>query len=165
MLHSIASICTNNGIGINNDMPYHISQDLIRFKSITSNHTIIMGRQTFESLPYVLPTRHHIVLTRNIDYTCNNPNVTIYHNINDIIQQFKNTPTIAYIIGGSEIYSQLLPHTTTIHLTRIFATPLCDTFFPTLDYNNYTATTSDVMHDYTNNVDFQYVTLHKNIIN
>lgn len=161
MLHSIASICTNNGIGINNDMPYHISEDLIRFKTITSNHTIIMGRQTFESLPHILPTRHHIVLTRNVNYTHTDANVTISHDIDDIIQQFSDSNEIAYIIGGSDIYSQLLPYTTTIYLTKIFATPLCDTFFPTIDYNNYTVAKSNVMHDYTNNVDFQYVTLQK----
>ena len=64
MIHLIAAVDKNQGIGINGHLLCHISEDLKRFKALTSGHTIIMGRKTFESLPGILPQRHHVVVTR-----------------------------------------------------------------------------------------------------
>ena len=75
MLSIIVAIAENNVIGKDNKLLWHVPEDLKRFKSITSGNIIIMGRKTFESLPGVLPNRKHIIITRDENYSVDNPNV------------------------------------------------------------------------------------------
>ena len=81
MLSIIVAKASNNIIGKDNKLIWHIADDLKRFKKLTTGHTIIMGRKTFESLGRVLPNRYHIVLSRNKDFSIENENVKIIPDI------------------------------------------------------------------------------------
>ena len=108
MLSIIVAKASNDVIGGDNKLLWHISNDLKRFKEITSNHTIIMGRKTFESLPKVLPNRHHIVITRDKNFKVDSEEVTIVNDISDIISKFKDSEEEIFVIGGGEIYKALM---------------------------------------------------------
>ena len=90
MLSLIVAIANDNVIGKNNKLIWHISDDLKRFKQITSGKKMIMGRKTFESLPGVLPNREHIILTRDKNYTVDSNQVTIEHDFDSILKKYLN---------------------------------------------------------------------------
>ena len=89
MLSLIVAIAENDVIGGDNKLLWHLSEDLKRFKEITMNKTIIMGRKTFESLPKVLPGRKHIVLTRDRTYTVDDEMVTVEYNLDKVFKKLK----------------------------------------------------------------------------
>ena len=84
MLSIVVAISENNVIGKNNKLLWHIPEDMKRFKELTTGHTIIMGRKTFESLGKVLPDRRHIILTRDLGYVVNNENVEVVNDIEPV---------------------------------------------------------------------------------
>ncbi|MBC5626551.1 dihydrofolate reductase [Clostridium sp. NSJ-49] len=162
MISLIVAIAQNNVIGGDNKLLWHISDDLKRFKKITSGNTIVMGRKTFESLPEVLPNRKHIILTRDKNYTVDNPSVEVIHNINDIINNFKNSPVEVFIIGGGEIYNQFINSVDKIYLTKVFKNFEGDTTFPEIDYNNWNITfESEIFTDEKSNINYQFINLEK----
>lgn len=162
MISLIVAIAQNNVIGGDNKLLWHISDDLKRFKKITSGNTIVMGRKTFESLPGVLPNRKHIILTRDKNYTVDNPYVEVIHNINDIINNFKNSPVEVFIIGGGEIYNQFINYADKIYLTKVFKNFEGDTTFPEIDYNNWNITfESEIFTDEKSNINYQFINLEK----
>ena len=162
MISLIVAIAQNNVIGGDNKLLWHISDDLKRFKKITSGNTIVMGRKTFESLPEVLPNRKHIILTRDKNYTVDNPSVEVIHNINDIINNFKNSPVEVFIIGGGEIYNQFINSVDKIYLTKVFKNFEGDTTFPEIDYNNWNITfDSEIFTDEKSNINYQFINLEK----
>ena len=122
----------NNAIGKDNDLIWHLSDDLKRFKKLTNGHHIIMGRKTFESFPKPLPNRKHIVITRQADY--NVPDgVMIVNNLPDAIEAAKGDDQ-PFIIGGGEIYKQSMALADKLEITRVHATfEEADTFFPEID--------------------------------
>ena len=123
----IAAAAKNNVLGKDNQLIWHISEDLKRFKRLTEGHSIIMGRKTFESMPKALPNRTNIILTRNRGYHAEN--ALIAHTKEDALALSKEDPT-PYIIGGGEIYSLFLPIASVIELTRIHKSFEGDAFFP-----------------------------------
>lgn len=127
----IVAASENNAIGKDNDLIWHLSDDLKRFKSLTSGHHIIMGRKTFESFPKPLPNRTHIVITRQENYQVPE-GVIIVDSIEKAIEISKNDNQ-PFIIGGGEIYKQALSYTNTIEMTRVHSTFDADTFFPEID--------------------------------
>ena len=122
----IAAAANNNVIGNNNKLIWHIPKDLIRFKELTLNHAVIMGRKTFESLPNPLPNRLNIVVTRNINYK--NNGIVVCKSIEEALVHCKNDSQ-PFIIGGSEIYSLFINMAQTIELTRVHNSFKADTFF------------------------------------
>jgi dihydrofolate reductase len=124
----IVAIAENNGIGKNNDLLWHISADLKRFKQITLNHTVIMGKNTYLSLPVrPLKNRRNIVITDNrsdVFEGC----VTVY-SVDEAIERC-NVNEESFIIGGASIYRQFLPHADRLYLTRVNRSFEADTFFP-----------------------------------
>ena len=86
MLVIIAAVAKNRALGKNNQLPWHLPNDLKRFKRITTGRTIIMGRKTFESLPGQLPNRRHIVLTRDESYRGGSSDVVIVHSIPELLK-------------------------------------------------------------------------------
>ena len=131
-LTMIVAAGENNEIGKDNDLIGHLSDDLKRFKSLTSGHHIIMGRKTFESFPKPLPNRTHIVITRQSNYTAPD-GVIIVNSLEDAINIAKKDSQ-PFIIGGGEIYKQAMPYASKIEITRVHATfPEADTFFPKID--------------------------------
>jgi len=122
----------NNAIGKDNDLIWHLSDDLKRFKQLTNGHHIIMGRKTFESFPKPLPNRTHIVITRQDNYKAPK-GVIIVNNLNDAIDASKGDEQ-PFIIGGGEIYKQSLDLVDKLEITRVHATfENADTFFPEVD--------------------------------
>ena len=118
----------NGGIGKDGKLPWHISEDLQNFKKITSGSPIIMGRKTWDSLPFKpLPNRRNVVLSSNqLD------DVETYHSINDCIQKLdKESVDRVFIIGGESIYNAFYPRASRLHLTIVNKkTDGIDTFFP-----------------------------------
>ncbi|WP_400081359.1 dihydrofolate reductase [Winogradskyella sp. R77965] len=119
-------------MGKDNSLIWHLSDDLKRFKSLTSGHHIIMGRKTFESFPKPLPNRTHIVITRQKDYKAP-AGVILVNSLHDAIDAAKND-TQAFIIGGGEIYKQSIALVNKLEITRVHSTfEDADTFFPEVD--------------------------------
>jgi dihydrofolate reductase len=133
----IAALATNNVIGKENDLVWRLPDDFKRFKKITSDHFILMGRKTMESLGKPLPNRTHLVITRNKDYK-----VPEGHYVFDSVEEAfifcqKRNVTQLYVIGGGEIYKQTLPIADELVLTEVEATPEGDTYFPEFDKDNW----------------------------
>lgn len=122
----------NNAIGKNNDLIWHLSDDLKRFKNLTNTHHIIMGRKTFESLQEPLPNRIHIVITRQDNYKVPD-GVIVVNTIEDALDAARNDKQ-PFIIGGGEIYRQSMPFANKIEITRVHHSfENADTFFPEID--------------------------------
>lgn len=126
----------NHAIGKDNDLIWHLSDDLKRFKSLTNGHHIIMGRKTFESFPKPLPNRTHVVITRQSNYKAPD-GVIIVNNLEDAIDAAKSD-TQPFIIGGGEIYKQSMPLADRIELTRVHSNfENADTYFPEIDVKQW----------------------------
>ena len=131
MISIIAAVAKNRAIGFQNKLIYWLPNDLKRFKALTTGHTIIMGRNTFLSLPKgALPNRRNIVLSRS---TKAFPGCDVYPSLEDALAQCRQDEDI-YIIGGASVYQQALPLADRLCLTEIDDTPAeADTFFPSYD--------------------------------
>ena len=127
----IVAVSENNVIGKDNDLIWHLKDDLKRFKALTSGHCIIMGRKTFESFPKPLPNRTHIVITRQPDYKAAE-GVVVVNSLEAAIKA-ANKDENPFIIGGGEIYKQALEVVDTIEFTRVHHNFEGDTFFPTIN--------------------------------
>ena len=126
----------DNAIGKDNDLIWHLSNDLKRFKQLTSGHHIIMGRKTFESFPKPLPNRTHIVITRQNDYKAPD-GVIIVNTLDDAIDAARGDAQ-PFIIGGGEIYKQSMHLADKLEITRVHATfEDADTFFPEIDKSQW----------------------------
>ncbi|WP_296314153.1 dihydrofolate reductase [Winogradskyella sp. UBA3174] len=127
----------NNAIGKDNDLIWHLSDDLKRFKALTNGHHIIMGRKTFESFPKPLPNRTHIVITRQADYKVPD-GVIVVNNLDEAIDAARSDQQ-PFIIGGGEIYKQSLDIAGRLEITRVHSKfDDADTFFPEIDETKWT---------------------------
>ncbi|MCD0489396.1 dihydrofolate reductase [Pedobacter sp. MC2016-14] len=126
----VVAISENNAIGKDNQLLWRLPKDLKHFKDITSSHTIIMGRKTFDSVGKPLPHRRNIVITRDTQLQINGAEVV---NSMDEALQLCDPNEEVMIVGGAEIYRQALPKTDRIYLTRVHHTYDADTFFPAID--------------------------------
>ncbi len=132
----IAAVGENNSLGRDNKLLWHLPDDFKRFKQITTGHKIIMGRKTFESFPKPLPNRFHIIISRNLDYKVDHPECEVVHSLEDALQRVSPDEN-AFIIGGGEIYTQSLPFTDQIELTRVHADFEADAFFPEINLEEW----------------------------
>lgn len=133
-LTMIAAAAENNALGKDNDLIWHISEDLKRFKRLTTGHAIIMGRKTFESMPKALPNRTNIVLTKRKDYQAKGAEVV--HTVEDALELVKKDVQ-PFIIGGGQIYSLFMPLCDRIELTRVHHEFEADVYFPDIDLNEF----------------------------
>lgn len=160
MLSIIVAIAENNIIGGDNKLLWHIPEDLKRFKAITSGNTIIMGRKTFESLPGVLPNRKHVIITRDENYSVDNENVEVIHSLCEVINKYKNSSEPAFIIGGGEIYKQLIHNVDNLLLTKVFKSFDGDTSFPQIDLNEFAVDfESEILTCEKNGLQYQFIDL------
>ncbi len=160
MFSIIVAIANKNIIGGDNKLLWHISEDLKRFKSITTGHTIVMGRKTFESFPKPLPNRHHVVLTRDKNYKVDSDQVTVINDIETVMKTYENSGSEIFIIGGGEIYNLFLPYCNKLYLTKIKEDFEGDTYFPEINYNEWTITESSEEYiDSKNNLSYQFINL------
>ena len=132
MLSIIVAKAKNNVIGKNNELIWHLSEDLKRFKKLTTGHTIIMGRKTFQALGRVLPERKHIIFSQNPDFKVDDPNVEIVHSMLQIQEYIENDEE-NFVIGGAMIYNLLMPYVTKMYVTQIDKEFEGDAFFPRID--------------------------------
>lgn len=157
MLSTIVAIANNDVIGKDNKLIWHLSEDLKRFKEITMNKTIIMGRKTFESLPKVLPGRKHVIITNNKDYTVDSDQVIIKHSLEEVIDEYSNSEEEAFVIGGGSIYNLLLPYCDKLYLTKIYNDFSGDTFLK-IDFNKWEETySSGKKINSSNNIKYEFI--------
>ena len=133
----IAALSENFAIGKNNQLLCHIPGDLKRFKSITSGHTVIMGRNTLNSLPNgPLPNRQNIVITHHPETL---PDGCIpAASFDDALKLCSSDGSEVFVIGGGQIYTQAFPYATKFYLTLIHSSfPDADAFFPEFDYSAF----------------------------
>ena len=129
-LSIIAALSTNNVIGRNGDLPWHLSTDLKRLKALTMGHHMIMGRKTFDTIGRVLPGRTFVVITRDPSFTFEG--VKIVHSLEEAIAAAAGDDE-PFIAGGAQIYEQSLHRADRMYLTRVHADLEGDTWFPDFD--------------------------------
>lgn len=125
-LQLIVAMSDNRCIGKNNDLPWHISEDLKRFKRLTKGHAIIMGRKTHESIGRPLPHRRNIVVTRRPG--AHFEGCEVAGGLPEAVALARQTDSAPFIIGGASVYAEALPLATRIHLTEVQRTVDGDTF-------------------------------------
>src|SRR3954471_2177760 len=136
----IVAMARNGVIGANNALPWHLSADLKRFKSLTMGHHIIMGRKTFQSIGRVLPGRTSVVVTRNPAF--GHEGVVTAASVSEAIQRSIKDTEI-FVVGGAGIFREALPLATRIHATEIARDYDGDIFFPEFDRNQWQETNSE----------------------
>lgn len=130
----IAAIGKNNELGRNNNLIWKAKEDMKFFKETTTNHCIVMGKNTYLSLPHLLPNRKHIVLTRT-NYSFPNE-VVRCGNIEDFFEYALDVNDDIYVIGGAQIYNQFIDYANKMYLTEFDATcSMADCYFPNIDNN------------------------------
>ncbi len=159
MITIIAAIGKNNELGKDNDLIWHLPNDLKRFKKVTAGHHVIMGRKTYESLGKPLPNRTNIIITRNSNFKANN--CVIVHSLEEAIEAAKEDAN-PYILGGAEIYKQALQIADSLDLTHVDATLDADAFFPEIDKKRWTEIArEDHFKDDRHQYDYSFVTYKK----
>lgn len=158
MLSIIVAKAKNNIIGKNNKMIWHLPEDLKHFKNLTTGHTIIMGRKTFESLGKPLSNRKHIIFSQNPEFKVNDENVEVVHSLLQI-QDLIEGKEEAFVIGGAMIYNFLMPYVKKMYVTEIEKDFEGDTFFPIIDSEIWKEVSREKgIKDENNNLDYYFVT-------
>lgn len=127
MLSIIVAVAENNVIGRNNGLIWHISEDLKYFKRITTGHTVIMGRKTFESIGKPLPNRTNIIISRNTELKPEG--CIVVPSLSEAILK-TNTNEESFVIGGGSIYCEAIGLADKLYLTKVHHSYEGDTFFP-----------------------------------
>jgi dihydrofolate reductase len=130
MISIIVAVAENGAIGSGNRLPWHLPDDLKRFKALSLGKPVVMGRRTFESIGRPLPGRPNIVISRQGGLAIDG--VRVAHSLDEALAAAGSVPEVV-VIGGAQIFRQVLPRTDTIHLTRVHARVAGDVFFPELD--------------------------------
>ena len=131
----VAAIASNNVIGQKNSLPWDIPEDLKRFKQLTSGHTILMGRKTFDSIGRPLPNRTNIVMTRDTNYQ--KKGIEIVFDEREALNLIKDLNQEVFVIGGSKIYELFEPWATSLMITRVMKDFEGDAFFPEINWNSW----------------------------
>ncbi|MVN91322.1 dihydrofolate reductase [Mucilaginibacter aquatilis] len=135
-INIVVAIATNNAIGKDNELLWHLPNDLKHFRQLTTGHSIIMGRKTYESVGKPLPNRRNIVVTRQ---QINIEGCEVVHSIDEALNLCKGEPEID-IIGGAEIYALALPLVNRIYLTIVHQDFNADAYFTQLNKNEWRET-------------------------
>jgi dihydrofolate reductase len=133
-LSVIVALAKNRVIGLNNTLPWHLPEDLKRFKQLTMGHHIIMGRKTYESLGRLLPGRQTVIVTRNPDYKVDG--AIVVHSLEQAMS-VSSADSEAFLIGGAELYQQSLPLAKRLYLTMIDAEFEGDAYFPEIELDHW----------------------------
>jgi dihydrofolate reductase len=133
-LSIIVAVAKNNVIGNNNTLPWHLPEDLKRFRALTMGHHIIMGRKTYESLGRLLPGRNTVIVTRNKTYKVEG--ALTAHSLEAALEQCAGDLE-PFLIGGAELYKNGLERATKLYITQVLADFEGDAFFTDIDLNNW----------------------------
>lgn len=134
MISIIAAIGKNNALGRGNDLIWHIKEDLKNFKNLTMGKYIVMGKNTYESLPKHLEERKYIVLSSSLS---NIENGLLFNDFNKLLEFIKNVDEEVMVIGGSSIYKLFLPLADKLYLTEIDSEEKADVYFPEFNKEDY----------------------------
>ncbi len=161
MISIIVAVAKNNVIGKNNQLIWHLPEDLKRFKELTTGHTILMGKNTFISLGRVLPNRKHVVLYDKDDLKVDNENVELVHSLNDFIK-YKDLDEEVFVIGGAMVYRQMIEYADKLYITEINKEFEGDVYFPVIDKSIWKETQRiKGKKDEKNNLDYDFVTYNR----
>ena len=161
-LSIVVAMAQNRAIGRDNDLLWHLSDDLKRFKAITSGHTVVMGRRTFDSLPRKpLPQRRNIVLTHDQSFHYEVPSTAtgtleVAHSIPELLHMTANEEE-TFLIGGGTLYRDLLPWVNRMYVTWVYRDFEGDTFFPVIDTSVFRQVSlSERMKDEASGLEYAY---------
>ena len=159
MLSVIVAVASDGAIGRAGTLPWHLPEDLKHFRRLTKGHTMLMGLNTFISLPKVLPGRKHIVIADDPTYSFDHPDVIVKHELIPALLEAKAAQEEIFIIGGGSIYRQAMPYADKLYLTRIDTViPDADTFFPEVSEEDWQAVKEgDPLTDPETGWSFRYV--------
>ena len=153
-LSVIVAIAKDGVIGVNNTLPWHLPEDLKRFRTLTMGHHIIMGRKTYDSLGRLLPGRTTVIVTRNIDYQIDG--TIIANSLEQAIALCHNDDEV-FLIGGAELYQAGLELADKLYITEIDLAVAGDAYFPQLPVGQWKETTREA-HVSEKGLQFNYVT-------
>ncbi len=156
MLSIIVAKSKNNVIGKYNKLIWNIPDDLKRFKNLTTGHTIIMGRKTFESLGRVLPNRFHIIFSTDKNYRIDSENVKIINDINELDNYIIDEKE-HFVIGGAMIYKLLISKCNKLYITQIEKEFEGDAFFPEIDLNEWKVEKEQIGPKDDNDFEYRYI--------
>jgi dihydrofolate reductase len=157
-LSIIVAMSSNRVIGVNNTLPWHLSEDLKHFKSLTTGHTIIMGRKTYESIGRPLPNRRNIVISRNMEASYEGAEVV--HSIENAFSISRNDNEV-FVIGGSNIYEQALSLVDQLYITEIKKSFSGDAYFPEINKQIWVESSRED-HITNDGLEFSFVKYQKN---
>ena len=157
MLSIIVAVAKNNVIGKDNKLIWHIPADLKHFKEITSGHTIIMGRKTFESLGRVLPNRKHVILCNDMELNIENENVEVLEDVS-MVKKYADDEGENFVIGGATIYRLLMPYADKLYITHINQEFDGDVTFPEINKDEWKVVSREKgVTDEQNPYDYEFV--------
>jgi dihydrofolate reductase len=128
MISFILAMDENRVIGKDNQLPWHLPEDLKFFKRVTMGHPIVMGRKTHDSIGRILPGRENIVITRQPTFQCEG--CTVFYSVQEFVNYSRNQGEEFFVIGGAEIFKETFPFADRLYITKIHEVFEGDTFFP-----------------------------------
>lgn len=153
----IVAVAQNSVIGVNNTLPWHLPEDLKRFRALTMGHHIIMGRKTYDSLGRLLPGRTTVIVTRNKSYQVEG--AVVAHSLEEAIKACGSDDEV-FLIGGAELYKDGLKRADKLYLTEIEASYEGDAHFPAFDLSEWQLVEHEA-HTSANGLGFSYKTYQK----
>ena len=158
----IVAIAENFAIGKNNQLLFHLPDDLKRFKEITTGHCLIMGRNTLLSLPrWPLPNRRHIVITDKQDDVF--PGCEIVFSVREALDRVKNEEE-AFVIGGGMVYKQFYPLAGKLYLTLVHKPLEADVYVPEINFEEWIQVSRKDLFDEKNNFPYSYINLERKTV-
>ena len=151
----VAAIASNNVIGKENSLPWNIPEDLKRFKQMTSGHTILMGRKTFDSIGRPLPNRQNIVMTKDENFE--REGIKVINNFDEALELIKESNEDVYVIGGSNIYELFEPVANSLAITRILKDFEGDAFFPDINWDLWQIEKEENFFDEKSNIECKLI--------
>lgn len=156
MITIIAAVADNNALGKDNQLIWHLPSDLKRFKKVTSNHHVIMGRKTYESLGKPLPNRANIIISRNTNFKAEG--CVVVNSLQAAVEAAKEDDN-PYILGGAEIYQQAILFADKLDITFVHHQFEADVFFPKISTSVWKETSRENFKaDEINIYDYSFVT-------
>ena len=151
----VAAIASNNVIGKENSLPWNIPEDLKRFKQMTSGHTILMGRKTFDSIGRPLPNRQNIVMTKDENFE--REGIKVINDFDEALELIKKSNEDVFVIGGSKIYELFEPVANSLAITRILKDFEGDAFFPDINWDLWQIEKEEKFFDEKSNVECKLI--------
>ena len=151
----VAAIASNNVIGKENSLPWNIPEDLKRFKQMTSGHTILMGRKTFDSIGRPLPNRQNIVMTKDENFE--QEGIKVINDFDEALELIKESNEDVFVIGGSKIYELFEPVANSLAITRILKDFEGDAFFPDINWDLWQIEREENFFDEKSNIECKLI--------